>query len=107
MNVPAEEERGIAAQGDGTNEILPSRLREQLEKRQTLEDECEDETRSGADLGQNSERGVSDQAASDALQRALVDGPAKSRGNYEELATRKTICQAINLPWIKTRSAKE
>lgn len=81
MDVPAEEERRVTAERDGANKVVPGRRSKELQQRQCLEDDREDEARARADIGQDRKRRVSDQTAGDAGQRLRLDMPPKARGN--------------------------
>lgn len=91
VHMPAEQERGVSTQGDSSNEGFPSRLEEELDQRYDLEKECENKTGSWTDFRQYGERRVSNQATGDTLQRALVDSPSDSWGNYTMLEMRSCV----------------
>lgn len=58
VDVPAEEEGGIAAEGDGSDEGFPGWGKEELGERDELEDEGEEEGCTGGDFGEHGEGGV-------------------------------------------------
>jgi len=50
MDMPPEEERGVSAEGDSPDEVVPGGLDEQLEQGNGLEEERENEAHPGADI---------------------------------------------------------
>ena len=81
VNVPAEEERGVAAQRDGAYEAVPRRIYEELHQRHGLEEEREEERRARRDLGEHGERGVAHEAPGHAVHGVMVDREAEARRN--------------------------
>lgn len=74
MDVPAEKEGCIAAESDGADEGVPGWVKEELDQRDNLEDQGEDEGHACGDLREDGEGGVAYEASSYAVDCVLVDG---------------------------------
>lgn len=68
--MPPKKEGSIPTKSDGANKSFPTwqcRRKEELEERQNLEDECQDETCPGRYFGQDCECSISYKPAGDAV----------------------------------------
>lgn len=74
MNVPAEEEGCVPAECDGGDEVIPGGVEEELDQRDDLEDQGQEESRSSSDFGEDGEGGIADETSSYTVNSILVDG---------------------------------
>jgi len=99
VDVPAEQERGIATQGDCADEVVPRGAKPQLCQAELrdgqsqqeygkgyetydLEDQRQEERRPRLDVREHCKCSVPDKASGDAIDGSLVDFQSKSRGHY-------------------------
>lgn len=72
VNMPPEEERGIAAERNGADKAGPGGVEEELDERDGLEDNGENECYPSCNLGQDGEGCVANETPGDAVYGVLV-----------------------------------
>lgn len=91
MDVPAEEERGVGAEGGGADEGGPGGVEEEADERDDLEEEGEGKGGGWRDGGEHGEGGVAYEAAGYALEGRGVDGEANVWCDFERLVRKHIV----------------
>lgn len=73
VDMPPKEERGIAAERDGTDEVWPCGVEEELDEWDGLGNQRQDERHSRRDLREHRKGCITNEAAGDAINSFLVD----------------------------------
>lgn len=109
MDVPAEEEGGVATESNGSNESVPIRTQPKLHQRNQLEDECQKESMLLGHLGKDGEGGIPNKASGDTIEGLPVHRQTKTRSHYSKVRydNKAALGTLQNSRGIKARSMNE
>ena len=106
MDVPAEEEGGVTAEGDGADERFPGWVEEELYEGDELEDDRQEEGCLWGDVREDGEGGVAYEAAGYTVDCFLIDWQAEVGCDCDALVGRGGV-GLRNVLKIRMRSVKE